>query len=212
MTEESVAVWPDAEHALDPNHVRRVCHDLKQSIATGLLLTDTIGSEEVDPGTHRRVEVLHQQLQQAAELVSLLSGQEVARPETADLAEVTRESVTWASAVHRVRLEVVGEEHLVHGDPVLLRRAVLNLLDNACRAAGKDGEVRVAVSRVGSDIAVEILDTGPGFGAIAAGTGVGLDIVRSAVWAGGGRLRVETGPGSGTSVLMSFPAALRVVR
>ena len=48
--------------------------------------------------------------------------------------------------------------------PVTLRRSVSCALDNAVRAAGADGRVVVEVPSNTSDIAIRVLDDGPGLG------------------------------------------------
>lgn len=189
----------------------KVCHDLKQSIATGLLLSDPSVTREVDSGTQRRLELLHQQWEDVAALVGLLNGDLAAQIHHVDVAEVAAACVEGARAVRDVVLDVEGRDHVVWGDRVLLRRAVANLLDNACRATMPGGQVTVHVASEGPETWVEVCDEGPGFGQITAHTGLGLEVVRAAVWASGGRMRIETGPRDGTSIRLIFPAALRAV-
>lgn len=189
----------------------KVCHDLKQSIATGLLLSDPGVTRDVDPGTQRRLDLLHQQWEDAAALVGLLNGELAAQTQHVDVAEIARTCVDAARATRDVALDVDEHDHVVWADRVLLRRAVGNLLDNACRASTPADQIVVRVRSHGHETWVEVADEGPGFGRIAAGTGLGLEVVRTAVWASGGRLRIETGPRDGTSIRLTFPAALRAV-
>lgn len=205
MTEELSADPPSADQ------FEKVCHDLKQNIATGLLLCDPQLADRVDAQVRQRLEMLHQQWEEAAALVAILGEGPRVSARHADLAELARVCVEAARATHRVDLEISGADHVVPADGVLLRRAVRNLLDNACRATRETGRVLVQVASGDAAVWVVVSDEGPGFGGIGAGSGLGLEIVRSAVWDGGGRLVVESGPRGGTSVRMTFPAALRVV-
>jgi signal transduction histidine kinase len=203
MKEEVARELPSA------HHVDKVCHDLKHLIAVGLLLSQPDEREHLDEKETRRLAMMRQQWEQAADLVSVLTEESGARFYHADLVAVCRECMATTLTSRELTLEVDDGDHVVAGDPVLLRRAVTNLVSNACRATAATGRVRIRVASEVSHSWVEVVDDGPGFGQIAGGTGLGLEIVRAAVWASAGQLRIETGPSSGTSVRMTFPAALR---
>jgi heavy metal sensor kinase len=55
-----------------------------------------------------------------------------------------------------------GTESPIHADESLLRRMVLNLLDNAIKYTPEGGRVTVACRRDGNGYALSITDTGPG--------------------------------------------------
>jgi signal transduction histidine kinase len=101
---------------------------------------------------------------------------------------------------------------MVSGDRALLRRAIGNLLDNACRATAGAGKVDVRVEAIGGEACVEVSDSGPGFGAAAPGTGHGLQVVAAAARAYEGRLEISSVPGTGTTVRLCLPAGHRAVR
>jgi two-component system, OmpR family, sensor histidine kinase MprB len=109
---------------------------------------------------------------------------------------------------------------VVHADPVLLERAVLNLLDNAVKYSPPGAPIEVTV-REGEVI---VADHGPGvaeedagrifdrfYRAAAArskpGAGLGLAIVREAARAHGGDATVESSA-SGAKFRLSLPAAV----
>lgn len=189
----------------------KVCHDLKQNIATGLLLSDPEASVHIDAGLRRRLEMMHQLWQDAAEMVAVINDEVDDRGQRVDLGEVARACVAPIRATHEIVLDIDAGEHVVTSDRLMLRRAIANLLDNACRATPPAGRVVVRVGSEAPEIFVEVLDEGPGFGRITSGSGLGLEIARGAVWAASGQLQIKTGPRSGTSVRMSFPAELRVL-
>ncbi|MEU8157221.1 ATP-binding protein [Micromonospora sp. NPDC048986] len=95
-----------------------------------------------------------------------------------------------------------------------LNQVWTNLIDNALGAMGEKGVLTVRTGRVGDQLAVEIVDTGPGIPPqvrprifepffttkpVGAGTGLGLDIsYRIVVHKHHGDIRVETEPGRTT--------------
>lgn len=94
----------------------------------------------------------------------------------------------------------------VAADPVALRRAVLNMISNACRAAGADGRVVVRVRASTSAVTIEIADSGPGFGAGPAGiASLGLGIVRRIATDHGGDVRIGHSTLGGASVQFTLP-------
>ncbi len=208
MSTQDWAGCEDGSVLVSPTQLASVCHDLKQHIATGLLLSEPPGGDAVSVQMRQRFDVMRRQFEHAAALVSLLAGDPAAEQETSycDLALVATYAVDAARPGHHVSLEVLGSDHLVLGGPVLLRRAVANLIDNACRAATPRGHVTVRVGLLEGERWVEVVDDGPGFGRVGAGTGLGLSIVRSAVHVGAGRMHISEPLGGGTAVRLSFPA------
>jgi signal transduction histidine kinase len=102
-------------------------------------------------------------------------------------------------------LTVDAEPGTVAADPIALRRAVLNMISNACRAAGPNGRVVVRV-RVAGAVTVEVADSGPGFGAGPAGmASLGLGIVRRIATDHGGDLRIGHSTLGGASVQLTLP-------
>jgi heavy metal sensor kinase len=122
-----------------------------------------------------------------------------------------------------VRLGPV-EPLVVHGDHPTLRRAIVNLVDNAIKYTKAGGTVELSLERDGGDAVVAVSDTGVGMNpedaerifepfvrldaartAEAAGAGLGLSIVHSIVAAHAGRLSVQTAPGVGSTFAVRLP-------
>ena len=182
------------------------CHDLRQYIAAGLLLSQMPADEDLDEDVRKRLEMIHQQFAHAADLIATAAGDFTPRRWELDLAEVVDDCVQVVKLTHQVSVDVDQSEHaLAYGDPVLVRRALVNVLDNASRAVGEDGTVRVRVGDDHDTAWVEVADNGLGFGQIASGTGHGLSIVNAAIRASKGRLEISSGPGPGTKVRLSLP-------
>jgi two-component system OmpR family sensor kinase len=107
-------------------------------------------------------------------------------------------------------------------DPVRLRQAVANLLDNALRHATSGGHVRLRVERPEGGVRITVEDSGPGFpkelldrvfepfargpgrDAEADGAGLGLAIVRAIAQSHGGSATAENLPEGGARVIVTL--------
>ena len=103
-------------------------------------------------------------------------------------------------------------------DPEKTRQALANLLQNALHASPKGKEVRLLIRPNQSILEMVVEDEGPGipqehldrifqpfFTTKPQGTGLGLAITQQIVKEHGGEIRVESSPGAGTRVFLSFP-------
>ncbi len=112
----------------------------------------------------------------------------------------------------------------VVGDAGALRRALLNLLDNAVKYTPPGGKVEVSLVREGHRAAIAVRDTGVGIASADVervfqpfvrleagreeapdGAGLGLSIARSIVVAHGGELTLESTPGAGSVFIIRVP-------
>ncbi|GAA1607109.1 MULTISPECIES: sensor histidine kinase [Kribbella] len=193
----------------DSQQLLQLCHDLRQYVAAGLFLSEP---EAADLGGPGRLALIHQQFRAIAELLDV-EQTPARRIGGVNLTQLAGECAELVRLTYRV--PVIFERAprvVVAADQALLRRAVGNLLDNACRAAGGGGHVQLRVDSAGSEASVEVSDDGPGFGEIAAGTGHGLQVVAAAARAFGGRIEVTSLPGSGTTVRLCLPVGHPRVR
>lgn len=125
-------------------------------------------------------------------------------------------------------LDLQAQGAVLLGDRVLLQQVLINLMVNAAQAMGQAGsEVRrltVRTRRVDDAVAIEILDTGPGFSVSAAeqafqaffstksgGMGLGLAICRSTLGAHDGTITIHSAPpAAGGHVSLSLPILAQV--
>lgn len=107
----------------------------------------------------------------------------------------------------------------MRGDAMLLNELVRNLIENALAYAGRGAEATVRLT-TGDEVVLEVVDTGPGVpverlaslrrrfirGSDAGpGAGLGLPIIEEIATLFGGRLDIQSAPGAGFSVKVSFP-------
>jgi signal transduction histidine kinase len=185
------------------------CHDLRQYVAAGLLLSKMPDDEDLDPDVAERLTLIHQQFVHAADLIATAAGAFTPRRWQVDLSPLVEECVQVVQLTRPVSMKVDVSNHpMAFGDPVLIRRALVNVLDNASRAVGHDGLVTVSVGDDDTKVWVEVADNGRGFGQIESGSGHGLSIVDAAVRASRGRLEISSGPGPGTQVRVVLPSQL----
>ncbi|MBM7772830.1 signal transduction histidine kinase [Actinokineospora baliensis] len=174
-----------------------VLHDLGHELATLALLTAAVAA---DPGlsapTSTRVELIQAQV---ARLVDLVHGTPVTAP--VDVRAVLDQVVAVAAAAGAPVELAPGEPVTSTLDPGVLWRVVSNLVANAVRAGGA-----VLVEITGTDpLVVEVVDTGPGFGAGPPGrSGRGLGIVDGLVRSVGGITRITPELPAGTRIRVAF--------
>jgi heavy metal sensor kinase len=110
------------------------------------------------------------------------------------------------------------------GDEGQLARLFFNLLENAVKYTDAGGLVQIGMERQGSAVITTIRDDGVGIAADElplifdrfyrsrrfrdrGGFGLGLSIARSIAGAHGGKIAIASGPGRGTTVTVTLPAA-----
>jgi two-component system OmpR family sensor kinase len=144
------------------------------------------------------------------------------------VADCTRTTRTLALA-KRITLNCDAPQELpIHADEALLRRMILNLLDNAIKYTPEGGSVSLACRREGGEYMLSITDTGPGIPAElqpriferffradkarshsesdGGGAGLGLSIARWIAEAHRGRLELVRSDVTGSTFAAFLPA------
>jgi heavy metal sensor kinase len=158
------------------------------------------------------------------------SGDSVLARDRVDLVELAEEVTAQLDVLaeekqQSLRVEVSGHSTCV-GDRMVLRQALLNLVDNAIKYSPAGGRILIKVSTSGDGAAIlDVSDTGPGIPAElrprvfdrfyradrsrsrenGGGTGLGLSIARWAVEVNGGKLTLESQEGPGATFRITLP-------
>jgi signal transduction histidine kinase len=113
-----------------------------------------------------------------------------------------------------------AERAVVRGAPDLLKRLIVNLVDNAFRHTPPSADVRLSVRAEGDTAAIVVSDAGDGMSAAeadgiferfrrgrtaSAGAGLGLAICREIASRHGGGIVLRSAPGAGTTVTVTLP-------
>jgi K+-sensing histidine kinase KdpD len=173
----------------DDSTLSSVCHDLRQYVAAGLVLSQVADAGEPQNDAPVRLSTIHTLFDQIGLLVNAIGETRPLRTEV-HLHEIIDECVQIARATLGLEIEAqIAPTATAFGDPVLLRRAMTNVLDNA------------------DECVIEVTDDGLGFGQTSHGSGQGMSVVASAVFACHGRLELVCGPARGTTIRMVLPSS-----
>jgi signal transduction histidine kinase len=124
----------------------------------------------------------------------------------------------------RLKLENDSPSIALNGDKELIRRMILNLLDNAVKYTPEGGEISLALSRQNGNARIIVRDTGIGIPEAAqprvfdrfyrvdkararamGGAGLGLSIAEWIVKAHAGEITVVSAPGEGSTFTVVLP-------
>lgn len=195
------------------DELRQVCHDIRQPIAGVLALA---GAALAEAGLSESARDCLEQIADLAEWQSKLidhwfceTTPDPPHSRHADVVRVVNEAIAAERAVWPGELIFLWpvERAFSPVHPVALRRVVANLLANATRAAGPAGMVTIEVGCRGGRMLVTIEDSGPGFGQLAAGSGLGLVAAARLAARHGGKLACGRGVDGGGRVSLRLPVA-----
>jgi heavy metal sensor kinase len=218
--------------------MRQFTADVSHELRTPLTAIRSVGEvglrERRDERTYRTI--IGSMLEEVDRLTALVdrlltlsraqTGQASLSPETVNLRQLVDDVVAHLGVLadekgQRITIACAGEPRTC-ADRMMLRQALINLLDNAVKYTPAGGAIRIEVRESGRGPVIDVSDNGPGIapdlrdrifdryarGGDAGhgrGMGLGLSIAKYAVEANGGTLRLENATAAGST----FRIALR---
>ena len=141
----------------------------------------------------------------------------------AELVQNNLEGLKVSAGKRNVSIRYVGESAMVYGNKGLLEELLWNLCDNAIRYNKENGVVKVQVEKQKEQVNMVVSDTGIGISKEhqeriferfyrvdksrskeTGGTGLGLAIVKHIVARHDAELTLDSAPGEGTKITVSF--------
>lgn len=222
--EQKLAAWSEV--------ARRVAHEIKNPLTPIRLSAERIakrfraGSPDLSQTIERGTKIIVEEVDFLKSLVAEFSGfarLPQMRPEPTDLPELALSAVRLFEGAHDgvsvcVASDLARRTALL--DPDQIKRALINLIDNALEACGPAGEITVRLSDSERGVTIAVEDTGrgvppgdreklflPDFTTRGKGTGLGLAIVHRIVADHNGTIRVEDNRPRGARFIIELPAA-----
>lgn len=209
-----------------------VAHDLNNPLASVVGFSDFLAEAgEIPASLAEPLQVIRQEAERAATIVkNLLSFArsqegERARQPIKPLLESTLVLLRNQLMAHKVEATLEVEPGLpdVEANANQIKQVFVNLINNACQAIASDapsGRIWITAKPVDDWVTVSVTDSGPGIpDEVAArafepffttkpegeGTGLGLSISQGIVKEHGGRITLESRPGSGATFIVQLP-------
>jgi signal transduction histidine kinase len=196
--------------ALEVCTLRELCHDLTMPAASiRLLASVAVKESDPDPSLKIRLRQIADEATRIADICSYFLDP-ARRPGPTDLRLLAVDAADSARSRFSAAIDVAADPATAAAHPVDVARILANLLDNACRAAGPTGRVRLAVEREGGRARLAVADSGRGFGHGESGqASLGLGIVAALVRRNDGAVQMSTGDLGGLAVTVTLPEADR---
>lgn len=216
---------------------RRIAHEIKNPLTPIQLSTQRLRKKfaerapDVGPVLEECTQTIIQEVEGLRKLVdefSRYARMPAPQPRPSDLHAVIRQVETLYAGVHagiRIGAELDPGLPLLHLDPDQIKRALINLVDNAVAAIGEaeEGAIRITTryQPEAGCVTLEVADTGPGFppedrdrfflpyySTKRSSGGLGLAIVHRIILEHGGQVRIEDHQPRGARLIVTLPAVV----
>ncbi|HFB83417.1 MAG TPA: GHKL domain-containing protein, partial [Thermodesulfatator sp.] len=220
---QRIAAWREV--------ARRIAHEVKNPLTPIQLSAQRLrrrylqklGPEEGEV-LDRCTKTIEKQVEELRRLVNEFSSfarMPASRPALHDLVQVVEEVLSLYSEAHRefsFNLKAPSRPPVFLFDRDQIKRALINLLDNAVASMPQGGEIQVEIVTESDWVRLVVADTGPGvspedkarlfepyFSRKKGGTGLGLAIVNSIVTEHNGKVWVEDNLPRGARFVIELP-------
>ncbi len=221
-----------------------IYHDLRSPLAnivSSLDMMRVLLPNDENPAVHQVLSIAIRSTERMQRLINSLldisrleSGQPITSREPVSVRSLATEAVDAVQPItstkrQDVTIEIEEEIPPIWVDEDMMRRVLINLLENATKFTPIEGKVRLGASLEQQQVRLWVKDTGPGIpqeaqdlifnkfsrGAlerlsgdrIPKGLGLGLAFCKLVVEAHGGQIGVESEPGEGSCFWFTVPAA-----
>ena len=177
--------------------------------------------------TNRSTDRMQRLISSLLDINRLENGQAITNRKTADISEIIQDAVEVILPSSQPKMQTITRNIQHPLAPVLvdvdmIRRVVINLLENAVKFTPINGTIEIGAGMREEGLAIWVVDSGPGipeeyketifqkFTRIKhdnapKGVGLGLAFCRLAVNAHGGKIWVESDPGQGSRFIFTLP-------
>lgn len=204
---------PSAPARNDDLKFRGLLHDLGHQMMTLSLLAEAVSNDSaLSAGSRERMDLVMQEMYR---IVDVITDSTAAEPSirrgsqsVVDVRALAQDVTKLAQLAYETTVIVrPGPAARLRINGIVLWRVLVNLVDNAVRAAGPRGTVEITIEQE-LDTIIEITDNGPGPSDGPSGTcGLGIAVAWQLLEAEGGRLELTGSPGGGTLARVVFSLA-----
>jgi PAS domain S-box-containing protein len=212
-------------------------HDLRSPLGNIIssleVMKDTIEEDDEDMGpiisvAQRSSRRLSRLIDSLLDINLLESGRAVLHKSSSQITDLLSEAIEEVMPIAEAKGQLLEIEQTSSSLPMLevdndmIRRVLINLVENGVKYTPSDGEISILVSGGDDEIQIGVKDTGPGIDVLdqkrifekfarverqgrSKGLGLGLAFCRLAVEAHGGKIWVESGPKKGSAFYFTLP-------
>ena len=219
--------------------INNITHEFKTPIATMNLIIDTLrnpsvlNNPEMVKNYLKKLKDENKRMLDQVEKILMLGRIEQNRmvwnDEPVSLNEIIEEAIEQMSLIledhnGKIYFETSAEKDIVYGDPVMLQRVFINLIDNAIKYSTKNPVIQIRTYNRGKFVVVEFKDNGIGMSKTVQkhvfdkffrkptgdvhnvkGHGIGLTLVKQVLDHVKAHVYIESEEGKGTTFYLYFP-------